>query len=251
MACGLTHWAVTPLDLVKCRRQVDSKLYKGNVDGWRKIMAADGFRGIYTGGAPTFFGYSVQGAFKYGCYEYFKKLYSDLAGPENAVAYKTWIYLAGSASAEFFADIGLCPFEAVKVRNQTSIPPFSKGTFDGISKIMAAEGVGGLYKGITPLWGRQIPYTMMKFASFETIVEMIYNYLPGQKSDYSKGAQTGVAFTGGYLAGILCAIVSHPADVMVSKLNTNRMPGEGFNAAVGRIYKDIGFGGLWNGLPVR
>lgn len=92
---------------------------------------------------------------------------------------------------------------------------------------------------------------MMKFASFETIVEMIYNYLPGQKSDYSKGAQTGVAFTGGYLAGILCAIVSHPADVMVSKLNANRLPGEAFGAAMSRIYGDIGFIGLWNGLPVR
>ena len=92
---------------------------------------------------------------------------------------------------------------------------------------------------------------MMKFASFETIVEAIYNYLPGQKSDYNKGAQTGVAFTGGYLAGILCAIVSHPADVMVSKLNVNRLPGEAFGTAMGRIYKDIGFTGLWNGLPVR
>ena len=92
---------------------------------------------------------------------------------------------------------------------------------------------------------------MMKFASFETIVEMIYHRLPGQKSDYSKGAQTGVAFTGGYLAGILCAIVSHPADVMVSKLNANRLPGEAFGAAMSRIYGDIGFAGLWNGLPVR
>lgn len=101
------------------------------------------------------------------------------------------------------------------------------------------------------MWGRQIPYTMMKFASFETIVEMMYARLPGEKSDYSKGAQTGVAFTSGYLAGILCAIVSHPADVMVSKLNTNRKAGEGFEAAMGRIYKDIGFSGLWSGLPVR
>lgn len=108
-----------------------------------------------------------------------------------------------------------------------------------------------LYKGLYPLWGRQIPYTMMKFASFETIVEMIYHRLPGQKSDYSNAAQTGVAFTGGYIAGILCAIVSHPADVMVSKLNGNRQAGEAAGAAVSRIYKDIGFGGLWNGLPVR
>jgi solute carrier family 25 phosphate transporter 3 len=91
----------------------------------------------------------------------------------------------------------------------------------------------------------------MKFASFETIVEAIYNYLPGKKSDYSKLQQTGVSFAGGYLAGILCAIVSHPADVMVSKLNANRQPGEAFGAAMGRIYKDIGFKGLWNGLAVR
>lgn len=80
---------------------------------------------------------------------------------------------------------------------------------------------------------------------------MMYNRLPGQKSDYSKAAQTTVAFSAGYLAGILCAAVSHPADVMVSKLNANRQPGEGFGAAIGRIYKNIGFAGLWNGLPVR
>jgi hypothetical protein len=161
------------------------------------------------------------------------------------------LYLTASASAEFIADIALCPFEAVKVRMQTTIPPFAKGTFDGISTIVAKEGTSGLYKGLYPLWGRQIPYTMMKFASFETIVEMIYERLPGQKSDYGKGAQTAVSFTGGYLAGILCAIVSHPADVMVSKLNANRQAGEAFGAAMGRIYKDIGFAGLWNGLPVR
>jgi solute carrier family 25 phosphate transporter 3 len=38
---------------------------------------------------------------------------------------------------------------------------------------------------------------------------------------------------------------------MVSKLNAKREKGEGFGKAVGRIYRDIGFGGLWNGLPVR
>lgn len=143
MACGATHWAVTPLDLVKCRRQVDAKLYKGNIEGWRTIMASDGVRGIYTGGGPTSLGYSVQGALKYGGYEWFKKFYSDLAGPEGAVKYKTYIYLAGSASAEFIADVGLCPFEAVKVRMQTTMPPFATGTLDGMRKIIGAEGFGG------------------------------------------------------------------------------------------------------------
>lgn len=251
LACGLTHTAVTPLDLIKCRRQVDSKLYSSNAQAFSKIRAVEGIRGVFTGWSPTFFGYSAQGAFKYGAYEYFKKSYSDLVGPENAQKYKTAIYLAGSASAELIADIALCPFESVKVRMQTTMPPEFRGTFSGISAVVAKEGSSGLYKGLYPLWGRQIPYTMMKFASYETIVEMIYNALPGQKSDYNKGAQTTVAFTGGYLAGILCAAVSHPADVMVSKLNANRMAGEAFGAATSRIYGDIGFRGLWNGLPVR
>jgi solute carrier family 25 phosphate transporter 3 len=44
---------------------------------------------------------------------------------------------------------------------QTSIPSPYLGTLDGIRKITAAEGVGGLYKGLYPLWGRQIPYTMV------------------------------------------------------------------------------------------
>jgi solute carrier family 25 phosphate transporter 3 len=137
-----------------------------------------------------------------------------------------------------------------------SSPKESLGEF-GRSRLLTSLSLTNLppthslYKGIYPLWGRQIPYTMMKFASFETIVEMMYQRLPGQKSDYSTAAQTGVAFSAGYLAGILCAIVSHPADVMVSKLNSVRKPGEGSGAAIGRIYKDIGFAGLWNGLPVR
>ncbi|KAL2758756.1 hypothetical protein ACRALDRAFT_2040859 [Sodiomyces alcalophilus JCM 7366] len=251
LACGITHTLVTPLDLVKTRRQVDSKLYTSNVQAWSKIYRAEGVRGVFTGWGPTAVGYSAQGAGKYGFYEFFKKKYSDLAGPENAVKYRTLLYLTASASAELLADIALCPFEAVKVRMQGSIPSPFAGTLDGIRKVTAKEGVAGLYKGLYPLWARQIPYTMMKFASFETIVEMMYARLPGEKKDYGKAAQTGVSFTAGYLAGILCAAVSHPADVMVSKLNAYRNPGEAFGSAMGRIYKEIGFTGLWNGLPVR
>jgi solute carrier family 25 phosphate transporter 3 len=118
-------------------------MYKGNFEAWGKIGRAEGFRGIMTGWGPTFWGYSIQGAFKYGGYEFFKKYYADLVGPENFAKYKTFVYLAGSASAEFIADIGLCPFEAVKVRMQTTIPPFARTTFGGISHIISTEGFGG------------------------------------------------------------------------------------------------------------
>ena len=62
--------------------------------------------------------------------------------------------------------------------------------------------------------------TMMKFATFETSVEMIYKYgIPTPKEQCSNTLQLGVSFAGGYIAGVLCAIVSHPADNLVSFLN--------------------------------
>lgn len=149
------------------------------------------------------------------------------------------------------ADVLLCPWEAIKVKSQATVPPFASNFVDAYKKMTAAEGFGSLYKGLTPLWARQIPYTMVKFASFEKTVEAIYNYLPLKKEEYSLLAQTGVSFLGGYIAGVFCAVVSHPADVMVSKINADKQPGESMGAALGRIYAKIGFGGLWNGLPVR
>lgn len=62
--------------------------------------------------------------------------------------------------------------------------------------------------------------TMMKFASFEAVVETIYKYvIPIPKENCSKNKQLGVSFGAGYIAGVLCAIVSHPADNLVSFLN--------------------------------
>ncbi|OBA21829.1 mitochondrial carrier [Metschnikowia bicuspidata var. bicuspidata NRRL YB-4993] len=250
IACGPTHSAVTPLDLVKCRRQVDSSLYKSNVQAWRTILKTSG-DSVFTGVGATFVGYALQGAGKYGFYEYFKKTYSDAVGPENASKYKTGVYLGAAASAEFLADLALCPLETIKVKTQTTIPPYASSVVDGWSKITAREGVAGLYKGIGPLWARQIPYTMVKFASFEKTVEQIYASLGKPASAYTPLQQTGVSFMGGYIAGIFCAVVSHPADVMVSKVNTDKKAGEGLGQAVQRIYGTIGFGGLWNGLPMR
>lgn len=204
---------------VKCRRQVDPKIYTSNLSAWRTIASKEGLKGIFFGAGPTLVGYSLQGGGKYGFYEAFKYLYGENLFPNTN---KTVIYLGASASAEFLADIALCPFEAIKVRMQTTLPPFASSLREGWSKVVQKEGYSGLYKGIAPLWGRQIPYTMVKFATFETTVAYIYKTLGRPKESYNKLQQTGVSFLGGYIAGIGCAVISHPADVMVSKLNADR-----------------------------
>lgn len=246
LSCGLTHTAVTPLDVVKCNMQIDPKKYKSIGTGFSLTAKEAGLGGLVKGWVPTLFGYSAQGAGKFGLYEYFKHYYAELAGPENAKRYQTVLFLAGSASAEFFADIALCPFEAVKVKVQTS-PGFAKGLSDGMPKFIQQEGVAGLWKGITPLWGRQIPYTMMKFACFENTVQALYKYVvPKPKEQCTDSEKLGVSFAAGYIAGIFCAVVSHPADNMVSKLNSSK------DATIGSIIKDMGWFNLFTrGLPLR
>jgi solute carrier family 25 phosphate transporter 3 len=122
--------------------QIDPAKYKSISSGFGVLFKEQGVKGFFRGWAPTLLGYSAQGACKFGFYEYFKKKYSDMAGEENAKKYKTVIYLAGSASAEFIADLALCPFEAVKVRVQTQ-PGFARGLSDGFPKFIAAEGYAG------------------------------------------------------------------------------------------------------------
>lgn len=245
VSCGLTHTALVPLDLVKCRIQVDPGKYGGIFQGFRVTLKDSGVRELGKGWAPTFFGYSAQGLFKFGFYEIFKNVYADLVGEETAYVWRTSLYLAASASAEFFADIALCPMEAVKVRIQTQ-PGFARTLREGAPKIFRDEGLWGFYKGIVPLWGRQIPYTMMKFACFERTVELLYkNVVPKPRSECTKSEQLVVTFVAGYIAGVFCAIVSHPADTIVSKLNQQK--GSSFIT----IGKNLGLLGMWKGLVPR
>ena len=53
------------------------------------------------------------------------------------------------------------------------------------------------------------------------------------------------------MAGIFCAIVSHPADTMVSKLYSVGKEEGSTGSKVAKIYREIGFKGLWAGLVTR
>lgn len=132
LSCGLTHTAVTPLDVVKCKHsscqvgpflkakhqstfmrlsliisslhnlfrciaptlycqfntlrltcegikihagnmQTDPGKYKSIPTGFAVTVREGGLAGLVRGWAPTLLGYSVQGAGKFGLYEFFKK----------------------------------------------------------------------------------------------------------------------------------------------------------------------------------
>jgi solute carrier family 25 (mitochondrial phosphate transporter), member 3 len=118
--------------------QMNPAKYKSILSGLSILVKEEGPSSLWRGRGGKFFGYGVQGGCKYGLYEYFKKWYSDMLVDSN----KSTIYFLSSASAQLIADVGLCPFESVKIRVQTQ-PTFAKGLLDGFPRMYAAEGFSG------------------------------------------------------------------------------------------------------------
>lgn len=178
--------------------------------------------------------------FKYGLYEVFKDQYSNLAGKENAEKYKGLIWCAGSASAEFFADMALCPLEMIKVKVQTSpAGTFPTAFFPALAEMSARKAETKFpYGSLVPLWSRQIPYTVAKFYFFEKVVQLFYTRVFTQPKDtYAKSTQLGITFASGYTAGVICAIVSHPADTLVSLMSKGANKGK----SLGSIASEFGY----------
>ena len=78
---------------------------------------------------------------------------------------------------------------------------------------------------------------MAKFFFFEKIVQSFYtHYFTEPKESYSKTTQLGITFASGYLAGVVCAIVSHPADTVVSLMGKPANKGK----SIGQIASETG-----------
>lgn len=68
---------------------------------------------------------------------------------------------------------------------------------------------------------------MSKFVGFEWVVRMFYAHVfTKPKDSYGTVTQLGITFTSGYIAGVASAIVSHPADSLVSLLGKTENKGK-------------------------
>lgn len=252
IGCGVTHGSMTPIDVVKTRIQLEPTVYNTGMFGsFKKIISEEGAGALLTGLGPTILGYSIQGAFKFGGYELFKKIFIDNLGYETASNYKDAVYIGSAAIAEFFADIALCPLEATRIR-LVSQPTFANGLIGGFSRILKEEGVGSFYAGFTPILFKQIPYNIAKFLTYERAAEAIYGAIPTPKQDLSSISITGINLGAGVIAGCMAAFVSQPADTLLSKVNkTKKAPGQSTVGLLFQLAKELGVMGSFAGLPTR
>ncbi|PFH55314.1 hypothetical protein XA68_10126 [Ophiocordyceps unilateralis] len=218
LAATVTHGAVTPIDVVKTRIQVDSSLKGFSMQrAGAAIVAKEGASALLTGFGPTAVGYLVQGGAKFAGYEYFKKRYiAAVGGLSEAVSHRTAIYLSASATAEFFADVLLCPLEATRIR-LVSQRGYATGLTTGFMRMAREEGVRGFYSGFVPLLFKQVPFAVGQFSVHEAVNEMLFRAMGAErKARLTAMESTGVELTSGLAAGAAAAILSHPADTLLA-----------------------------------
>lgn len=228
ICCSFTHGAVCPVDVVKTRMQLDPVKYnEGLAGGFRKVIAEEGAGALATGLGATAVGYFIQGFFKFGGVEVFKINAASAMGEKKAWENRTAIYLGAAAGAEFIADIFLCPLEACRIR-AVSDPTYANGLPGVAARLIKEEGVvRGFYSGFGPILFKQIPYTMAKFAVQGRVSESMYTSMGKTAKECGGMMNMGVALSSGVVAGVASAIISHPADTLLSKVNKAGAGGDG------------------------
>lgn len=91
---------------------------------------------------------------------------------------------------------------------------------------------------------------MSKFVVFEKVSESILRSFDKEKM--ADSTKTAVNLGSGLIAGFAAAIVSQPADTMLSKINkTQGLPGEGTVSRLVKIGKELGLRGSYAGIGAR
>jgi len=231
ISTSITHSMVLPLDVMKTALQTDASLAGPRHAALAMLRAGKGIAPFFNGLRATAIGYWMQGATKFGGYEYLKRsafdalLESGDVGAEIARRFQLPIMLASAAAAELFASAALCPLEVIKLRMQTSPELAALGLRRALLHVAKGDGLQVLYKGFVPIALRQVPYTACKLVSFELLASLIGQMLERHNEGRATRGEsplhlprTAVVLASGLLAGAAAAVVSQPFDLLLTRL---------------------------------
>ncbi|ORY35856.1 mitochondrial carrier domain-containing protein [Naematelia encephala] len=130
--------------------------------------------------------------------------------PVTAAVKKPYPFWLGGVAASIAASI-THPLDLTKVRLQTS---GDKGMIKSIQKTVAANGVRGLFDGLTGTLLRQMTYSMMRFAVYDWAKEAVHTE-PGPPPAYKMALA-------GSIAGGVAGIIGNPAELMMVRMQADK-----------------------------
>lgn len=215
---AISHGLTTPIDVIKTRKQSDPQKYKNNMlSTAAEIWKADGANALLGGLGPTFVGYGLEGACKFGCYEVLKPVFRALFSDNTALAYLMASVVAGAVAA-----VLLCPMESTRIRIVTDPAYAELGLLTALPKMLADEGLFASFAGIWAMLAKQIPYTLGKQVSFDVFAGMLYSFfnsIQDKMSSVIKDTQIkwAVSISAAFMASIIACITSQPGDMILTE----------------------------------
>ena len=236
-ATAMGDFIMHPVDTIKVTQQLAGINAKGFFATAMNIFKSRGPVGFYPGILPYVTGDGLSGAIKFATFETSKKWLEKRVDEKHHAA----VQFACAAGAMIACSIVLVPAEVLKCRLQAGT---IDGLLSGIKKIVAEEGVAGLFSGYYATLVRDVPYTMLELGLYENIKVAIRKYQ--KRQDLSQNEELSAAAITGAVTGYLTT----PLDLVKTQLMTGSASGsvaDGLKA----IYKAGGYDGLFIGSTAR
>lgn len=257
--CAATsHGITTPIDVVKTRKQVDPGVQQKTFPAATiHIVKKEGIHTLLSGLGPTTFGYLFEGAVKFGIYEVLKPAVRTFLASLSRMTNMLWVdssiigfTLCGAVSG-IAASIMLCPMEALRIR-LVAEPDFAPdGWVQGGYRMLRSEGVYGLWKGLTPMLYKQVPYTVTKNVSFDILTKMAYAIAVNAGYALTASTKLAIPLVSAMIASMLSCISSQPGDMLLSLVNAHEGKKRTNTFLKEMVKSEEGLRGLFVGMKSR
>ncbi|KAI4385918.1 hypothetical protein MLD38_003905 [Melastoma candidum] len=173
-------------------------------------------------------------------------------GESSSSTTRDFVCHAGAgAAAGAIAATFVCPLDVIKTRLQVhGLPPGHQGSviITSLRNITEAEGLRGLYRGLSPTIIALLPNWAVYFTVYERLKGMLH-----KNDDGSDQLGTGANMIAAAGAGIATSVTTNPLWVVKTRLQTQGMrpgvvPYRSVLSALSRITREEGLRGLYSGI---
>ena len=251
-----------PLDTIKVRMQLSKRARdkgvkrRGFIKTGVEIVKKETPLGLYKGLGAVLTGIIPKMAIRFTSYEWYKQMLAKEDGTISGASNFT----AGLLSGVTEAVAVVTPMEVVKIRLQAqqhsmSDPldqPKYRNAAHACYRVIADEGIGALYRGVSLTALRQGTNQAANFTAYTELKEILQQRQEDPQAPLPSW-QTSII---GLISGAVGPFSNAPIDTIKTRLQ--RMPAEAGSTAIGRItmianqmFKQEGIRAFWMGITPR
>ncbi|XP_037640694.1 solute carrier family 25 member 40-like isoform X2 [Sebastes umbrosus] len=155
---------ISPLELIRTKMQSQKQSYRELTDCIRSAVQMEGWLSLWRGWGPTLLRDVPFSAMYWYNYEKGRSWLCERYNTREPTF--TITFISGAVSGTI-ASIVTLPFDVVKTRRQVELVSSPVSTFSVMSRIVAQDGFGGLFKGFLPRLIKVAPACAIMITTYE------------------------------------------------------------------------------------